>query len=75
MVDKEILFSKVIGMFRPCRDKFLSFPPEDVVCGPNDRAIFGGDTYFPIEWLIEDFDFTEEEAREFIKLVLEHDKG
>lgn len=57
---------KIIGMFRP-GGKFLGFT--EVICGPNDRAAFGYDTYFPKKWLIEDYNFTEEEADWFIGKV------
>lgn len=62
-------FEKVIGMFRPAKSSFLDYEAEDVIKGPNDRAMFGFDTYFPLEWLVKDFGFTEEEARCFIDEV------
>ena len=37
--------------------------------GPDDRAIVGFSTNFPKAWLVEDFDFTEEEAAWFISEV------
>lgn len=67
-LDKSTLH-KVVGMFRPATADFFDFSKEGVVCGPNDRAMFGFDTYFPIEWLVKDFNFTEEEAKHFVNLV------
>ena len=62
---------KIIKMFRPCPHDFLDYGAKDVICGPDDRAFGGMTTYFPISWLVEDFDFTEEEARWFIEKVRE----
>lgn len=62
--------SKIIGMFSaPPMERFLNFDAKDVICGPNDRAIVGFDTYFPLDWLVEDYGFTKEEARWFIDAV------
>lgn len=62
---------KIISMFSPCDYSFLEFGKEEVIQGPNDRAMFGYDTFFPVEWLVEDYGFTEEEARWFIAQVNE----
>lgn len=64
---------KIIRMFRPAKDDFIDFPKDEVIQGPNDRSLFGCDTYFPIKWLTEDDEFTEEEARLFVNLVKELD--
>lgn len=69
---------KIIRMFYPCTSEFLDFQKEEVICGPNDRAVFGFDTNFPLQWLVEDFGFTQEEAEWFIRKVQElhaDDKG
>ncbi len=59
-------------MFQPChKDKFLDFNGAEVIKGPNDRAIFGFDNYFPKQWLIEDYGFTLEEANWLIARVNE----
>ena len=77
MVNRERLLNKIVGMFRSYSngDHFLNYDSSDVVCGPNDRSMFGFDTIFPIEWLVEDFGFTKEEARAFIDMVHLKDKG
>jgi len=77
MIDKEQLLNKIVGMFRSYSngDYFLNYDSSDVICGPNDRAMFGFDTNFPIEWLVEDFGFTKEEARAFVDMVHLKDKG
>jgi hypothetical protein len=62
-------YEKIIAMFSPHEGKFLDFKAEEVIQGPNDRALFGFDTNFPLEWLVEDYGFTEEEARWFISEV------
>ena len=69
-VDDELL-EKIVNMFRPCDRDFLEFKKEDVIVGPNDRAIIGWDNYFPKKWLVEDYGFTEEEASAFIDMVNE----
>ncbi len=75
MINKEQLLSKIVGMFRSyAGDSFLNYNSSDVICGPNDRALYGFDTIFPIEWLVEDFGFTKEEARTFIDMVHLKDK-
>ena len=63
------LLIKIIKMFYPSRSDFFEHPKETVIQGPNDRALIGFDTYFPIPELVEDFGFTEEEAKTFVKLV------
>lgn len=60
---------KIIGMFRPCDRDFLDLKKEETICGPNDRAVYGYDNYFPKKWLIEDFKFTDSEANWFIEQV------
>ena len=65
----EALFINIIKMFSPAERDFLNFQKSEVIQGPNDRSMFGFDTFFPIKWLVEDFAFSEEEAKEFIKLV------
>lgn len=65
---------KIIKMFRPHSGDFLGVKEKDVICGPDDRAAFGYSTNFPIQWLIEDYDFTEEEARWFVDKVHELNK-
>ena len=62
-------FQKVIAMFTPVESDFLGFSKEEVIQGPNDRAIIGCDTYFPVKWLVEDYGFTDEEARHFVNMV------
>ena len=76
MADLKV-YEKIIKMFSPCKRGFLDYGADEVIQGPNDRAIFGFDTYFPIEWLVADYDFTEEEARWFIAEVnrLDHEEG
>lgn len=67
---------KIIKMFSPIPGDFLNYRKEEVICGPNDRAIFGFDTFFPISWLAEDYGFTQEEAEWFVKRVQElHDSS
>lgn len=56
-------------MFVPV-DEFLDYK-NGVICGPNDRSLVGFDTYFLKEWLMEDYDFTDEEADWFIDKVKE----
>lgn len=62
---------KIIRMFRPRDRDFGPYKADEVICGPNDRALFGFDTNFPIDWLVEDYDFTKEEAEWFISKVNE----
>lgn len=62
-------YEKIIAMFRPASCDFLEFKAEEVIEGPNDRAFIGFDTSFPIKWLVEDYDFTKEEARWFVSEV------
>ena len=62
---------KIIRMFRPANHGIGPYKASELIQGPNDRAIIGYDTFFPEEWLIEDYGFTEEEAREFMELVKE----
>lgn len=70
----EVLLKKIAGMFRPCGHDFLKYKKVEVIMGPNDRAAWGYDTYFPIEWLVEDYAFTEDEAKEFVRIVHENGK-
>jgi hypothetical protein len=66
------VLEKLVGMFRPYSgDEFLDHPGSEIICGPNDRALVGFDTNFPKEWLMTDFDFTEEEADWLIRAVRE----
>ena len=76
MSDIEIsVLRKLVAMFSPHGPgQFLGFPGEDVINGPNDRAMFGFDNRFPKQWLIEDFDFTPEEADWLVKAVHEQAK-
>ena len=60
---------KIIKMFTPIDFDFLNFDRSEVIEGPDDRAEIGFDTYFPIKWLVEDFQFTEEEAKWFVNAV------
>lgn len=70
MIDRNVMLDKLIQMFRPHGPgKFLDYKGRDVVCGPNDRAMIGCDTNFPKRWLVEDFDFTPEEADWFVAEV------
>lgn len=62
---------KIIGMFTPRKGRFLMFNEEDVICGPDDRALVGFSTNFPICWLVDDYGFTEEEAKWFVRKVHE----
>lgn len=73
--DDSELLKKVVGMFRLRKGQFLNFPEGEVICGPNDRALVGFDTHFPITWLVEDFGFTEEEAAEFVRRVRSNSNG
>ena len=69
-MDKEIMLGKIIKMFQPHGEgKFLGFDGSDVICGPNDRAMIGYDTFFPKQWLVQDHGFTEEEADWFVAEV------
>jgi hypothetical protein len=69
-MDRDSVLQKLVAMFRPYDgDAFLEFEASDVICGPNDRALFGTDTNFPKAWLVEDFDFTDEEATWLIDAV------
>lgn len=65
------VLEKLIGMFRACDRSFLNFPANEVIRGPNDRSLVGFDNYFPKQWLVEDYDFTEEEAVWLISKVQE----
>jgi hypothetical protein len=74
MKDNELklaVLEKLVGMFGPFEegDKFLDYPASEVICGPNDRALIGFNQNFPKQWLMEDFDFTEEEADWLIRAV------
>lgn len=69
VLEKLPVYEKIIAMFSPKDDDFLNFKAEEVIQGPNDRAAFGFDNFFPVKWLVEDYDFTEEEARWFISEV------
>lgn len=72
---EQSVFRKLVAMFRPYHGKkFLHHDGETTICGPNDRSLFGFDTKFPREWLIEDFDFTESEADWLIGAVKESEK-
>ena len=71
---EESMYSKILGMFQPATSSFLGNPKEDVIEGPKDRAMVGFDTMFTVDWLVEDFGFTEEEARLFVDKVHEKDK-
>lgn len=76
MIDEQVIFYKIIKMFRLSEDDFLNFNKDEVIQGPNDRAMFGFDTYFPILWLVEDYGFTLEEAKWFVGKVRElHDQN
>lgn len=69
-VNESKVLKKVVAMFRPNgREKFLDFKGSEVICGPNDRGAMGFDTYFPKQWLMEDFGFTPAEADWFIDQV------
>jgi hypothetical protein len=64
------VLGKLVGMFSPYPGKvFLDHPGSETICGPNDRAVTGFDTNFPKQWLMDDFDFTEEEADWLIREV------
>ncbi|MET4197306.1 hypothetical protein ABIA95_000152 [Bradyrhizobium sp. LA8.1] len=72
MIDRDAVLEKMIKMFTPySKDRFLDYDGEKTICGPNDRAMMGFDTNFPKEWLIEDFDFSDEEADWLISKVRE----
>lgn len=73
--EQQTLLKKIASMFKPVDRNFLCFDKEEVITGPNDRAIVGWDNYFPIDWLIEDYGFTKQEARQFIDLVKELRSG
>ena len=67
---EEQVLNKIVGMFRPCvSEQFLDYDGREVICGPNDRAMIGFDTYFPKEWLVEDYGFTPDEADWLISRV------
>lgn len=68
-LEKVPTYEKIMAMFTPIERDFLDFKAEETIQGPNDRAIFGFDTNFPLKWLVEDYGFTEEEARWFIAEV------
>jgi len=69
-MDKEKMLEKIIAMFSPYYgDKFLDFDGKETIVGPNDRAMCGFDNNFPKQWLVEDYDFTDEEADWFISEV------
>lgn len=63
------LVKKIIRMFRPAEHGLGPYSASELIQGPNDRAIIGYDTFFCKEWLVEDYNFTEEEAELFIELV------
>lgn len=66
---------KIIKMFRPYGDgNFLNFNGKETICSPSDRAMIGYDNNFPKQWLIEDWDFTDDEADWFIGKVNELSK-
>jgi len=68
----ENVINKIIKMFRPYNgQQFINFEGKSVICGPDDRAVIGCTTHFPKEWLIDDFDFTSEQADWFINKVNE----
>lgn len=69
---KEDLYKKIIKMFRPSPCGLGPYEANELIQGPNDRAIIGCDTFFPKEWLIEDYNFTEEEADAFFDLVYKY---
>lgn len=61
-LEKAVL-KKLIGMFSPSDfSPCIGHAPSDVICGPNDRAVIGFQTYFPKKWLMEDYGFTAEEV-------------
>jgi hypothetical protein len=69
-INDRALLTKIIRMFSPHGPgTFLDFDGSDVIHGPNDRSIIGFDTNFPKAWLIEDYDFTPEEADWFVAEV------
>lgn len=65
----EAVLEKIIGLFRPATSDFLDFKAADVVLGPDDRAMIGCTTHFPLGWLVDDFGFSEAEARWFVDRV------
>ena len=67
-IEKSVL-TKLVAMFRPATNRFLGHEPDEVIHGPNDRAMIGFDTHFLPEWLCEDFDFTRDEADWLISRV------
>ena len=72
MIDEKVVCEKIIAMFKPYDGlMFLDFPGDEVIVGPNDRALFGYDNNFPIKWLMEDYDFTKDEATWFVSKVHE----
>ncbi len=72
MIDPGVIFDKLVGMFRPYNDGEFVIEDGPGIMGPDDRAMIGCTTYFPKKWLVEDFDFTEEEAGWLIEAVKEH---
>lgn len=69
-IDKDAVLMKLLSMFRPYSGReFLDHDGKDVICGPNDRSMFGLDTNFPKEWLVHDHGFTQEEADWFVREV------
>lgn len=76
MIDERAILGKLVRMFRPYDgDRFLDYPGSDTITGPSDRAMIGIDTYFPKEWLIEDYGFTDEEASWLISAVIQMNHG
>jgi hypothetical protein len=72
MVDRDVMLGKLVRMFTPYPgSSFLNFRAADVIRGPNDRSMFGFDTNFPKEWLVEDFGFSTEEADWLVARVKE----
>lgn len=69
--EEKTLLRKIAMMFKPVDKTFLDFDKADVIMGPNDRSIIGFDNYFHIDWIVEDYNFTKQEARQFINLVKE----
>jgi hypothetical protein len=72
------LLDKLVGMFQPYDNDGRPFmgvhAQHDVITGPADRAVVGFDTHFPVTWLVEDYNFTDHEARWLVDAVHARDK-
>lgn len=69
-INKEAMLDKMVGMFSPYDgDTFLKFLGAETIRGPDDRSTIGFTNHFPKKWLMEDFNFTSDEADWLISQV------